>query len=68
MKKNVTRKVNETIVIGGNIKIHVMQGKGNRIRIGIEAADDVKILRGDLAPYVVASVRDTDTKLSLIHL
>ena len=55
----LSRKVDDTVIIGDNIKIQVMQVKGNRIRIGIEAPSDVKILRGELAPYGVTSDRDT---------
>lgn len=54
----LSRKVDDTIIIGDNIKIQVMQVKGNRIRIGIEAPSDLKILRGELAPYDVTSDRD----------
>ena len=32
----LSRKVDDTVIIGDNIKIQVMQVKGNRIRIGIE--------------------------------
>lgn len=58
----LSRKVDDTVIIGDNIKIQVMQVKGNRIRIGIEAPDDVKILRGELAPYGVTSERDTESE------
>ena len=58
----LSRKVDDTIIIGDNVKIKVVQIKGNRIRLGIEAPSDVKILRGELAPYDIASDRETDSE------
>ena len=49
----LSRKVNQSIIIGDNIKIQVLKISGNTIRLGVEAPDDVKILRGELAPYDV---------------
>ena len=59
----LSRKVDDTILIGDNIKIQVMQVKGNRIRIGIEAPTDVKILRGELANH--SQVEKTSTAIEL---
>lgn len=53
----LSRKSNQSIVIGANIKIQVLKISGNTVRIGIEAPNDVKILRGELAPYGI----DTET-------
>ena len=47
----LTRKQNETILIDGCIKIEVLKCKGNTIKLGISAPNDVKILRGELAPF-----------------
>ncbi len=44
----LTRKANETILIGDDIKITLVRVKGNAVRIGIEAPDDISILRGEL--------------------
>jgi len=49
----LSRKVNQSIIIGDNIKIQVLKISGNTIRLGVEAPNDVKILRGELAPYDV---------------
>jgi carbon storage regulator CsrA len=45
----LSRKVDQEIVIDGNIKIRVLKVKGNTIRLGIEAPQDVHIARGELA-------------------
>jgi carbon storage regulator CsrA len=58
----LSRKVDDTIIIGDNIKIQVIKIKGNTIRLGIEAPSDVKILRGELAPYGVSSEKDTNSE------
>ena len=44
----LSRKVDQEIVIDGNIKIRVLKVKGNTIRLGIDAPRDVQIARGEL--------------------
>ncbi len=44
----LSRKINEEIVIGDNIKVTVLKLKGNTVRIGIEAPNDVRVLRAEL--------------------
>lgn len=53
----LSRKLNQSIIVGANVKIQVLKISGNTVRIGIEAPNDIKILRGELAPYEV----DTET-------
>lgn len=50
----LARKQNESIIIGDNIKIKILGVNGNTVRIGIEAPREVKVLRGELAPYEVS--------------
>jgi len=45
----LSRKPGEKIVIDNGIAITVVSVNGNRVRIGIEADDQVSILRGELA-------------------
>jgi carbon storage regulator CsrA len=47
----LSRKKDETIVIDGNIEIEVLKVKGNTVRLGIKAPRNIKVLRGELAPY-----------------
>ncbi len=47
----LSRKQNESIVIDGTIQVQVLKVKGNKIRLGIVAPKDVKVLRGELAPF-----------------
>lgn len=44
----LSRKADQRIRIGDDITIVVNQIKGNRVTIGIEAPDGVRILRGEL--------------------
>ena len=46
----LSRKVGERLVIGGNITVVISRVAGNRVTIGIEAPDDVRIVRGELQP------------------
>ena len=44
----LTRKPGEKIHIGTGITITVVEVRGNKIRLGIDAPDDVPIFRGEL--------------------
>lgn len=44
------RKPNETIHIGPDITITIIQTRPDRMRIGIEAPPELSILRGELCP------------------
>src|SRR5262245_19814252 len=56
----LTRKAQEQIQIGHNIKVTVVRVKGRSVRLGIEAPDNVRIVRGELAA-AMAEFRDDDT-------
>ena len=44
----LSRKASQTIVIDGQVVIRINQIRGNKVAIGIEAPDKVRILRGEL--------------------
>ena len=44
----LSRRTGETIQIGDDISVTVLSVKGNQLRIGITAPDDVKIIREEL--------------------
>ena len=44
----ISRKPSQQIYIGDNVKITLLQVKGNQVRLGIEAPQHVKVLRGEL--------------------
>jgi carbon storage regulator CsrA len=50
----LSRRVGEKLVIGDNITVVVNRMAGNRVSLGIEAPDDVRIVRGELSSVVRA--------------
>ena len=64
----LTRKPGEKIHIGNNIVITVVEIHGNRVRISIEAPDDVRILRGELACWQEETVHDLDPELPISNV
>jgi len=46
----LSRKAGQKIMIGDGISVVVNRVSGNRVAIGIEAPDGVRILRGELEP------------------
>lgn len=44
----LSRKLNQDVIIGDNVKITVLKIKGNTVRLGIEAPRDVRVVRGEL--------------------
>lgn len=54
----LSRKINETIKIGDDIEIRILEVKGDTVRIGIEAPKSVDILRGEL----ILSISETNTE------
>lgn len=46
----LTRKIHEQIQIGENITITILRLKGQAVRVGIDAPEAVRIIRGELKP------------------
>ena len=44
----LTRRENETLVIGDDIKLTILSVKGSQVRVGIDAPKDVSIQRSEL--------------------
>lgn len=44
----LTRKKNEAIVINNNISIHVIEIRGDKVRLGIEAPKEVPVHRAEI--------------------
>jgi carbon storage regulator len=62
----LTRKIGEGIILGDDIRISIMEIRGKQIRIGIEAPQNVVVLREEIYQRIqeenlrAAGVRDVD--------
>lgn len=45
----LTRKLNESIIIDGNITVTVVEVRGNRVKLGIVAPVEVPVMREEIA-------------------
>lgn len=50
----LTRKIGECLVIGEGVVVTVVAARGSKIRLGIEAAPEVAVWRGEICPVVAA--------------
>ncbi|QDV48970.1 carbon storage regulator CsrA [Gimesia fumaroli] len=48
----LTRRKDEEILINGNISVKVLSVKGNRVRLGVEAPDDVQVNRAEIQKFL----------------
>ncbi len=44
----LTRQINDSIIIGDNIKVYILDIKGRRARIGIDAPRDIPVHREEV--------------------
>ncbi len=44
----LTRKIGESIVIGDQIRVHVIEIRGTQVRLGIEAPADTTVFREEI--------------------
>jgi len=44
----LSRKLNETIIIGDNIRVTLLGIDGDKIKIGVDAPRDIKVFREEL--------------------
>ena len=54
----LSRKRDEEIIVGDNIKIKILQIRGNTVRIGIEAPGEVSVMRGELVKEISPQTGD----------
>jgi carbon storage regulator len=55
----LSRKPGEQVYIGNHITITVVEIKGNRVRIGIDAPGDVSVLRAELNGFLKPELEAT---------
>ena len=66
----LTRKAGESIVIGSNIRVTILELQGRQVRLGIEAPSDVSVHRGEVYERIreeneLAAVADHEQLKSL---
>lgn len=54
----LTRKVNQSIIIGDDIEIVVLEVRGEQIRLGIKAPKNVVVHRKEIYEQIVEENRD----------
>ena len=50
----LTRRLNESLMIGDQVKITVLGVKGSQVRLGIEAPRDVSVHREEIFERIIA--------------
>ena len=50
----LTRKAGESIVVGGDVVVTVLEIKGGQVRVGVDAPRDVSIHRSEVHEQVLA--------------
>jgi carbon storage regulator len=56
----LSRKLNEKIVINGNITITVVKIDRNQVRLGIEAPGEIPVYREEILPLSLKEARDAE--------
>ncbi|MDG2013530.1 MAG: carbon storage regulator [Pirellulaceae bacterium] len=56
----LSRKKDEQIIVGDNVKIKILQIRGNTVRIGIEAPGEISVMRGELVQEIETLETDSN--------
>ena len=57
----LTRRVGESVVIGGDVTVTVLGVKGNQARLGINAPRDIAVHREEIHERIEREKADEDT-------
>lgn len=55
----LTRRINEEVMIGDDIKIRILGVKGSQVRIGIAAPENVSVHREEIYQRILAEKSNT---------
>jgi len=62
----LSRKVDEKVVIGDDIKISIIEIRGDQVRIGIDAPKKVKVFRQEVYDAIKAENRAASKSATVI--
>jgi carbon storage regulator len=60
----LNRRVGEAVCVGPGVTIRVMETRGGKVRLAIDAPAEVRILRSELEPFPVAGLAEFGGKLA----
>jgi carbon storage regulator len=64
----LTRRINEKLVIGGDVTVTVLGVKGNQVRIGIDAPREIPVHREEIYQRILKErAADTDQAAASPH-
>lgn len=52
----LSRKKNEEVVIAGNIRVVIVEIRGDKVRLGIEAPKDIDVHRKEVLEAILAGI------------
>ena len=58
----LSRKTQQSIRIGESITVTIVRIKGNTVRVGIEAPESIKIMRGELPDFSSSETESMETE------
>jgi carbon storage regulator len=54
----LTRRINETIMIGTDVRVTIIDVKGNQVRVGVAAPREVEVHREEVYEKIRAEMAD----------
>lgn len=60
----LSRKKKESIVIGDDVEIYVVEIRGDKVRLGVRAAKDIPVHRKEIHDAIQRKKMGTDTGLA----
>jgi|TARA_R110002110_G_scaffold229386_1_gene444852 carbon storage regulator len=59
----LSRKKNESVIINDNIQVTIVEVRGDKVRLGIDAPKDISVHREEIAQKIEAKEASTAAKV-----